>query len=134
MEYNSLIGRIGSVLGVLIAFVIILFCAYIATKFIGKRMTIRSVGNKNINIIESVSLGQNKALLIVESAGKTFLLGMTQNKISLISELEGEKIISHDKSTGETMEFSKAFKTVLENNFGKKIGRKKENDNDSNKK
>lgn len=55
MDGNSLIGKIGSVLGVLIGFAVILYLAYMATKIMGKRMTVNSRGNKNIKILESVS-------------------------------------------------------------------------------
>ena len=131
MNGNSLIHQIGSIFGVIIGFVIILYLAHITTKVMGRRLSFRSGGNKNIKILESVSLGQNKALMIVETAGKTLLIGITSGEISLISELDSEKMISADKA--ETMEFSKAFKTVLENNFGKKFNRPKEQKNDSKK-
>ena len=133
MDGKSLISQIGSVLGVLIVFAVILYLAYVATKLLGRRLSVRSGGNKNIKILESVSLGQNKTLLIVEAAGKTLLIGITSGQISLISELDGEKIKSESENAGETMEFSKAFKTVLENNFGKKLNRSKEQKNDNKK-
>ena len=133
MDGKSLISQIGSVLGVLIVFAVILYLAYVATKLLGRRLSVRSGGNKNIKILESVSLRQNKTLLIVEAAGKTLLIGITSGQISLISELDGEKIKSESENAGETMEFSKAFKTVLENNFGKKLNRSKEQKNDNKK-
>lgn len=133
MNGNSLIHQIGSIFGVIIGFVIILYLAHITTKVMGRRLSFRSGGNKNIKILESVSLGQNKALMIVETAGKTLLIGITSGEISLISELDSKKMISDSADKAETMEFSKAFKTVLENNFGKKFNRPKEQKNDSKK-
>ncbi len=135
MNGNSLIGNIGTAIMVLLVFVLILYLAYFATKKLGKRLSFRGVGNKNIKIIESVSLGQNKAIMIIQSGGKTLLVGMTQNEIRLISEIDGEKLdLDEDNSSGQTMEFSKAFKKVLEEKFGKKNSNQEENSNDSSKK
>lgn len=133
MNGNSLTEKVGSVFGVLVGFAVILYLAYLATKILGKRMTIGGRGNKNIKILESVPLGQNKSLMIVEAAGKTFLLGITSNEISLVSELDGENLVadSSDKNA-ETMEFSSALKKVLENNFGRKFSKSKEKSNDHN--
>lgn len=133
MNGNSLIEKVGSVFGVLVGFAVILYLAYLATKILGKRMTIGGRGNKNIKILESVPLGQNKSLMIVEAAGKTFLLGITSNEISLVSELNGENLVADgsDKNA-ETMEFSSALKKVLENNFGRKFSKSKEKSNDHN--
>lgn len=134
MDGNSLIGKIGSVLGVLIGFAIILYLAYMATKIMGKRMTINGKGNKNIKILESVSLGQNKALMIIEVTGKTLLIGITSNEITLVSELDSKNLkIEDNEKNAETMEFSKAFKKVLENNFGGKFNKSKEKNNDNSK-
>lgn len=133
MNGNSLIEKVGSVFGVLVGFAVILYLAYLATKILGRRMSIGGRGNKNIKILESVPLGQNKSLIIVEAAGKTFLLGITSNEISLVSELDGENLVadSSDKNA-ETMEFSSALKKVLENNFGRKFSKSKEKSNDHN--
>lgn len=131
MDGKSLISQIGSVLGVLIGFAVILYLAYMAAKLMGKRLSLKSGGNKNIKILESVSLGQNKALMIVQAADKILLIGITAGEISLISELDGEKLKNESENASETMDFSKAFKTVLENNFGKKFNKSKERQNDN---
>lgn len=129
-----MIGNIGSVVMALAVFILILYLAYFATKKLGKRLSIKGVRNKNIKILESVSIGQNNAIMIVESAGKTLLVGVTQNGMSLISELDGSKlIIEEQKNVGQTMEFSQAFKTVLEEKFGRRIDKTKESKDDSNK-
>ncbi|MGN0612714.1 MAG: flagellar biosynthetic protein FliO [Porcipelethomonas sp.] len=137
MNSNSVIGSVGSVLLALVSFILILYLAYFATKKMGKRMSFRGVRNKNIKIVESVSVGQNKALMIVETAGKTLLVGVTQNQITLISELDGSMLDrsgdDHQGGSGGGMEFSRAFKTVLEQKIGKKLTKTKENKDDSGK-
>ncbi|MBQ8434738.1 MAG: flagellar biosynthetic protein FliO [Oscillospiraceae bacterium] len=134
MDAKSLIGNIGSVIMAILVFILILYLAYFATKKMGKRLSVRGVGNKNIKILESISVGQNKAIMIIQTAGKTLLVGMTQNEISLISELDADMLeLDNEKNNSQTMEFSTAFKTVLEEKFGKKLKKTKENNDDSSK-
>lgn len=134
MEGNSVFSSIGNIIFALLGFVLILYLAYFATKKMGKRLSVKGVGNKNIKIIESVTIGQNNALMIVETAGKILLIGVTQNGINLVSELDKDNLeLSDKKSDNAGMEFSKAFKTVLEQKFGKKFVKTKENENDSSK-
>ncbi|MBE6844122.1 MAG: flagellar biosynthetic protein FliO [Ruminococcus sp.] len=134
MDAKSLIGNIGSVIMAILVFILILYLAYFATKKMGKRLSVRGVGNKNIKILESISVGQNKAIMIIQTAGKTLLVGMTQNEISLISELDADMLdLNDEKNSSQTMEFSTAFKTVLEEKFGKKLKKSKENNDDSSK-
>lgn len=133
MDAKTLVGNIGSVVMALAVFVLILYLAYFATKKMGKRLSVRGVGNKNIKILESISIGQNNAIMIIETAGKTLLVGVTQNGINLISELDGEMLVKEDENNrSQTMDFSKAFKTVLEEKFGGKLTKSKEKNDDNN--
>lgn len=61
--------------------------------------TKEDVINKNkLNIISSLPLGSNKSLYVVEVRGKTLLLGVCENNISLIKELgQNEPIIENKK-------------------------------------
>ena len=79
MNTNSILGTIGNLFIVLLVFILIIYLAYFATKKMGKRLSIKGVANKNIKILESVSIGQNKSIVIIESAGKVLLIGVTQN-------------------------------------------------------
>lgn len=134
MGAKSLISNIGTVLMVILVFILILYLAYFATKKLGKRLSFKGVGNKNIKIIESISVGQNKAIMIIQSAGKTMLIGITQNGISLISELDDEKLIlNDDENNSQTMKFSECFKTAFEEKFGSRFKNIKENKDDSSK-
>lgn len=134
MGAKSLISNIGTVLMVILVFILILYLAYFATKKLGKRLSFKGVGNKNIKIIESISVGQNKAIMIIQSAGKTMLIGITQNGINLISELDDEKLcLNDDGKNSQTMKFSESFKTVLEEKFGIRFKNTKENKDDSSK-
>lgn len=132
MDAKSVIGKIGTVIIVLIIFILILYLAYFVTKKVGRRLSVRAVGNKNIKILETISIGQHNAVMIIETAGKTLLVGVTQNQISLISELDSDKLFKEDESSNvQTMDFSSALKKVLDEKFGKKIDKPKEKHDDN---
>ena len=131
MEGKTLIGSVGSVLLALLGFILILYLAYFATKKIGKRMSIKGVGGKNIRIIDSISIGQHGSVLLIMTAGKLLLVGVTQQGMSLLSELDPNEIdIDEESPQGGTMEFSQALKKAVEQRFGKKSKNDKENSED----
>lgn len=132
MNTNSIFGTIGSLFIAIVGFILIIYLAYFATKKMGRRLSIRGVGSKNIKILENISIGQNKSIAIIETAGKVLLIGITQNDITLICELDENMIDrNEDEKSSSGMEFSKAFKSALEQKFGRKFNKSKENKNDS---
>ena len=131
MEGKTLIGSVGSVLLAILGFILILYLAYFATKKIGKRMSVKGVGGKNIRIIDSISIGQHGSVLLIMTAGKLLLVGVTQQGMSLLSELDPNEIdIDEESPQGGTMEFSQALKKAVEQRFGKKAKNDKENSED----
>lgn len=70
---------------------VILGAAYFATKYLARRGLNRS-GNKNLKIIESVSLGIDRSLLLVKVGEQYLLLGSTQKNITMLSEIDSEKL------------------------------------------
>ena len=75
---------------------VILGAAYYVTKYIAKR-GFKASGNKNLKIVESVSLGIDKSLMLVKVGEQYLLLGSTQKSISMLAEIDQEKL-----STGNT--------------------------------
>ena len=76
-----------SLIGMLFIFALVLFLAYITTRFIGKHSGFRSAG-ENIKILERVSLGQDKSLAVVSLGKKGFLLGITNQTITNLGEAD----------------------------------------------
>lgn len=131
MEGNSLVSQIGLVLGTLLGIAVILYLAYISTKLLGRKMSLKTGSGRKLKILDSVSVGQGKMILVVQAGKKTFLVGAAAESINLISELDSSEF-TEDETPPETgMDFRTAFKKVLENNFGKKGSKDKENENDS---
>ena len=59
-----------SVIVILLLFVGILYLAYITTKFIGKRYSVKGKSFNNMKILDTASIGQDRQLMIVKSSGK----------------------------------------------------------------
>jgi len=117
----ELIKSVLMVIAVLVMFVAILYLAYVTTKFIGKRYSVKGKQFKNLTVIETVAIGPDRQLMIVKSAGKCLLLGATPQNISLITELDEEMIKDiPDEMTSETMSFSDALRRVTKEKLGKK--------------
>lgn len=83
---------------------LIYLSAYIYKKI--TNMTSKKINNtkdeiidKNkLNIISSLPLGSNKSLCVVEVNGKTLLLGVCEQNISLIKELNQDESIPESKN------------------------------------
>lgn len=76
-----------SLIGMLFIFLLVLFLAYLTTRFIAKYSGFKSFG-ENIKILERVSLGQDKSLAVVAVGKKGFLIGITGQTITNLGEAD----------------------------------------------
>ncbi len=98
---------VGEFIVTLIIFVFVLFITYYVTKFIGNIQNAQ-MSNGNIQIIEAKRLAGNKQLVIVKVADDYYLIGLGKDEISLIGNVEGEKLVLPEKATSES------FDSILE--------------------
>ncbi|MCM1226939.1 MAG: flagellar biosynthetic protein FliO [Clostridium sp.] len=126
---DSLISQVGVIFATILGIAFILYLAYISTKLIGKRYSLRSGGGKKLKIIDSVSVGKGENIIIVRAGKKTFLVGVASANVSLLSELDSEDFPDNENTPESEMSFKTAFKAVLEKNLGKKVKNSKENEN-----
>ncbi len=77
-------------LSTLLVIIVILYLAYIATKYVGKSAGFRRyAGNSGyITMIDQMVLGQGMSVAVVKVSERIFLLGVTSNQISLLAEFE----------------------------------------------
>jgi flagellar protein FliO/FliZ len=71
----------------LLAIVLILYLSYIFSRFV----SVRSAGitsAKYMNIVDRISMGQDRFLLIVSIQQKHYLLGVSGQSITLLKELD----------------------------------------------
>lgn len=112
MVLSSGLGIIGSViqiLGMLIAFILILGAAYFVSKYLSK-YSLNSRSNSNIQTIETIRIAPDRYLQIIKVGDEYFLIGISKSSISLISKLNEESI--KDIAPKEAFKFS--FKEFLD--------------------
>ncbi len=68
-------------------FLLILLLAYYATKFVARFHNNSLNGKTNLRIMESMSLGNNKFLAVVEINGVYYALGIGKDEITFIDKL-----------------------------------------------
>lgn len=112
------VEQVTSIILGLIFFVIILVIAYFAARFMGKHYGTKINGSKNIKIIEKTQLNQDKMLLIVETAGKSMLLGVTGSHIEFISELDNSALIRQKENETQAINFASILKNMINRNNG----------------
>lgn len=78
-------------LGALFIFAVVLAAAYLTTRWMGGMQRGRQ-NNKNLHIIETISVGNNKMISIVE-AGKVYLVvSIGKEEVHLLAQLTREQL------------------------------------------
>ena len=107
-------STIAYVLSLLAVYAIVFLMAYIAAKFLGGRFNARISGHGG-RVLENLPLGPNRSVCIVEMADRVFLLGVTDQSITLLSEIldveEIERLRSKPKDFASDM-FSDEFDSL----------------------
>ena len=91
MGKTGMIGSLAQIFGMLVAFAVIVAAAYFVSKYFGK-YAVKARENSNIKVVETSRVTADKYLQIVEVGGRYFLIGITKTNISLISEVDGDRI------------------------------------------
>ena len=71
--------------------VLVILAAYYVTYYIGVKASGQSRGrlrNKNINLIDRFAISRDKSFCIVEIAGKVYVIGVTNQSMTLIDTLD----------------------------------------------
>ena len=116
---DSLAGRIFTVLGTLLLFVVILYLAYLTTKMIGKKYSLGNTGNKNLKILDNMGIGQDKSLAIVEAGGKTVLVGISREHIEYICDVDKTQLVMNEKVQNPASAFE--FAEILKKTASQKL-------------
>ncbi|MCL2047636.1 MAG: flagellar biosynthetic protein FliO [Defluviitaleaceae bacterium] len=88
------------------------FLAYYATRKIANANTIGQK-SKNVSVVETINLGGQAAVKLVKAGDKYLVLGVTKERVSLLSEIDKEHI-----TEAEVIKFS-----ALDTPFGKVFSR-----------
>lgn len=102
--------------GVLIIFVFVLVITYLTTRWMGNYQ--KGGGrNKNLRIVESIGIGNNKMISIVEAGTKYLVVAIGKDEVHLLTELEPEQLKDlsalQQSSGGKQMEnFTEIFEKL----------------------
>jgi len=81
----------GQIIGFFAGMLVIIFAAYYVTYYIGRKASGQSHGrlrNKNINMIDRFAIAKDKSFCIVEIAGKVYVVGVTNQTMTLLDTLD----------------------------------------------
>mgnify|MGYP001309638319 CR=1 FL=1 len=76
-------------LGIFLVFIAVLLLCYYTTRFIGRKMS-GGMKNKNMKIIETLSLGPDRCLYLILVGNKCFLFFSSKKGLELVSEIDAE--------------------------------------------
>lgn len=98
---SSTAGSLSQLITVILLFVIVLVATGYATKLVANYQKVQSV-NRNLEVIETLRVTNNKYIQIVRAADKYLVIGIGKDEISMLSEIDEEQLVkltSTDKKT-----------------------------------
>ena len=113
---TSWLSTITYVISLLATFAAVICLAFFTSQFLGKRLGKFSSNHGN-KVIATLPLGNNRAIYVVEVAGKFLVLGVTDQNITLLQEItneaEIEKMYLQGHSNSEQDQFQNVFQRHL---------------------
>lgn len=110
-----MVGDFLSLFGMVFAVVLTCFMAYFATRYLSKIGVVSGMkgqGDNKMHVRERLFIAPNKCLMLVEIAGKWFVISVSNDNISLIIELSESDTKDWD-SIKEKEQSEKKFSDVL---------------------
>ena len=96
------------------AVAVILYLSYVCSKKLGGGVLPGAGTSKNIRIIEKAFLGREKSVVIIRVGRKDYLLGVSQEGIRLLKELEeGQITLEEQEEQKKPPSFSDIFRNRL---------------------
>ncbi len=106
--------------GTLLMVAAVFFGAYVVSKMVARGYSGRTANRNLIEITASAAIGKGQSLLIVRTAGKAFLLGVSEKSIQTISELDPEGLPAANSETPESHPFFNMFEAMVAEHREKK--------------
>ena len=96
------------------AVAVILYLSYVCSKKLGGGVLPGAGTSKNIRIIEKAFLGREKSVVIIRVGRKDYLLGVSQEGVRLLKELEeGQITLEEQEEQKKPPRFSDIFRNRL---------------------
>jgi flagellar biogenesis protein FliO len=74
-------------------FVLVIGMAYVTTRFVGSRLGGVQARGRHLRVIEQVVIGRDRSLLLVEVAGKVYLVGAAADSIRLLTTIRDPETV-----------------------------------------
>ena len=98
--------------GVLLIFVFVLLITYLTTRWMGGFQKAHS-NNKNLHIIETISVGNNKYVEIVQAGTKYLVVAVGKDEVRLLAELSEEELKEVPALNNSSTPSSESFQDIL---------------------
>ena len=108
-SFHSLVQLIGA----LIIFAFVLGITYLTTRWMGGFQKSRS-NNKNLHIIETINVGNNKYISIVEAGTGYLVVSVGKDEVHLLTQLTREQLKDFSFEHVEEKESQESFTEILE--------------------
>jgi flagellar protein FliO/FliZ len=114
------LGSIWSIVSVLFGITGVLALTYFASRWYAGRMGPTMLG-KHIKVVDRLLVGKTASILIVELAGVQYLVGVTEQGISILKELD-EPVDTEEDNRGSAFNLRRInFRDILRS-YGKRKG------------
>lgn len=114
---SSWLATGGYILSLLFTFLLVLGLAYITSRLLGKRMAIGK-GLGNGKVYATLALGPNRAVYVIEIAGKFMVLGVTDQNITMLTEINSLADIEQLKASENVDMPPEQFSSVFHKQLG----------------
>ena len=121
---SSALGSFIQLLGVLIIFLFVLAITYFTTKWIGNYQK-TNFANKNLQIVESIRVGNNKFIAIVKAGEVYLVVAVGKDDVTLLTQLTEEQLSEVPDLSAAQNRFPMDGKAAQEN-FREVLNRVKE--------
>lgn len=124
---SSRAGSISQLITVILIFVLVLVVTVYATKYIGSFQKMQGY-NRNLEVIETMRLTNNKYMQIVRVANKYIVIAVGKDEVTMLTEIDGDELIDASIDKGSMKD---SFADIL-SKFQKKdeAGSDKSNNNE----
>ena len=115
----KILGNILTLVGLILAVGIILVLAYVCSKYIGGSMIGYCI-SPNMKVVDRITLGQDKSLVITKVGTKYFLLGVSSSGINMLKEISSEDLSNLQQAEHKEAVGMPQFKNVFTDLLSKK--------------
>lgn len=110
---TSWLANIAYVFSIIITFAVVIGLAYLTSRFLGQKMGQVSA-NADHRVLATLVLGPNRAVQVVDVAGKVLVLGVTEHSIALLEEITDEDRVEKLRQQPATQPVPTSFDSVFQ--------------------